>query len=204
MRIGWAGILVLLAPTWAAAETRIYTVDPSASAVTIQVGRAGLFKFAGHEHEVRAPIARGEVRADPDDLPGSSIALEFESAALAVTGRGEPAADVPKVQQAMAGPKVLDTGRFPAILFRSRQIGGRRVADTAYELEVIGDLELRGVTRSLKVPVRVELAGETLLATGRLVLRQRDFGIEPISVAGVVKVKNELEIDVRILARLGP
>lgn len=203
MKIGPTALLALLAAP-AAAESRAYAIDPSASAVTIQVGRAGLFKFAGHEHEVLAPVARGEVRADPLDLPRSSVSLELRSAALVVTGRGEPPDDVPKVQEAMVGPKVLDATRFPAILFRSRQVGGRRVAETAYELEVTGDLELRGVTRSLTVPLRVEVAGETLLATGRLVLRQSDFGIEPISVAGVVKVKNELKIDVRILARLAP
>jgi polyisoprenoid-binding protein YceI len=204
MRIGLGGLLALLAAAQAAGETRTYLVDAQASAVTIQVGRAGLFKFAGHEHEVLAPVARGEVRADPDNIPTSSVDLEFESASLVVTGRGEPPEDVPKVQQTMTGPKVLDASRFPLIAFRSRGVAGRRVAESAYEVEATGDLALRGVTRSVTVPLRVELAGETLLATGRLLLRQRDFGIDPISVAGLVKVKNELKIDVRILARLAP
>jgi hypothetical protein len=41
-----------------AAEGTTYVVDPARSMVAIHVGRAGLFKFAGHEHEVLAPRAR--------------------------------------------------------------------------------------------------------------------------------------------------
>jgi len=49
----------------------------------------------------------------------------------------------------------------------------------------------------------MESAGDVLVAvlrnghyTGRVVLKQRDFGITPVSIAGgTVKVKNELTID---------
>ena len=40
-----------------------------------------------------------------------------------------------------------------------------------------------------------------MVARGRTSLKQSDFGIKPISVAGVVKVKNELAIDYEIVAR---
>jgi hypothetical protein len=47
----------------------------------------------------------------------------------------------------------------------------------------------------------VTLHPESLTAEGSVRLAQRDFGIEPISVGGVVKVKDELEITVAIVAR---
>jgi hypothetical protein len=50
------------------------------------------------------------------------------------------------------------------------------------------------------LPLRVELSGDTLTANGRLVLRQSEYGISPVTVAGVVKVKDELTIDYAIVA----
>ena len=42
--------------------------------------------------------------------------------------------------------------------------------------------------------------GDRLTATGKFVIKQTDFGITPISVGGVVKVKNELNITFTIVA----
>jgi polyisoprenoid-binding protein YceI len=185
----------------ATAVERAYSVTGSESRLTIQVGRAGLFKFAGHEHEVLARSFSGRILADPEALERSSVALSFESAALEVSGRDEPAEDVPKVQEAMLGPKVLDVARFPEISFQSTRVAGKTVGSRVYELEIQGELTVRGVVRPLTLPLRVELANDRLVASGRTSLRQSDFGITPISVAGVVKVKNELAIDYEIVAR---
>jgi polyisoprenoid-binding protein YceI len=141
------------------------------------------------------------VIADPGDLARSSVALVFTAGALRVTGRGEPRDDVPKVQEAMLGPKVLDVARHPEIRFTSRAVEGRTVAAGVYDLEIVGDLELHGVRRSLTLPLRVEVADGRLKATGRTVLRQKDFAMSPLSVGGVVKVKNELGVDYVIVAR---
>lgn len=196
--------LVLAAAGPAAAGGRTYTVDAGGSAVTIHVGKAGLFKFAGHEHEVMASAFEGEIHADPGDLARSSVTLVFETAALKVSERGEPPRDVPKVQETMAGPKVLDVVRFPKVTFESRSVSGRKVSEAVHEVRVAGDLTLHGVTRSLTVPLRVEVSGDTLVATGQVAIRHTDFGLEPISVGGLVKVKNELGIEFRILARTSP
>ena len=187
----------------AAAATRTYVIDASASAVQVHVGKSGVFGFAGHTHEVAAERFAGRVDADPDDLARSSVELSFDASGLKVSAPGEPEGDAPKVQEVMAGPKVLDVSRFPAIRFRSRQVSGRRAADGAYELEVAGEVSLHGVSRAVTLPVRVELSGATLTASGRTALAQRAFGIEPVSAGGgTVKVKNEVGIEFRIVARV--
>jgi len=62
-----------------------------------------------------------------------------------------------------------------------------------------GRLSLHGVTRQIAVDVRSE-NGRFL---GTCTLKQRDFGITPITVAGgTVKVKDELEIEFDILPSL--
>jgi polyisoprenoid-binding protein YceI len=196
-----AAAAVLALASAASAAPRTYVVDPSGSSVRIHVGRGGALSFAGHKHEVAAPALAGEVVADPENLGGGSVSLVFDAGALVVLPEGEPEGDPPKVQAAMRGPKVLDAARFPSITFRSQRVSGRPAGLAAYLLDVSGQITLHGVTRPLSLPVRVELAGDTLTASGKAVLRHDDFGMKPVSVAGVVKVKNEIGIDYRILAR---
>lgn len=199
-KAGRVGLVLLAAaaPGWS--EPRVYEVDAAHSVVTIRVGKAGLFKFAGHEHEVLAPTLKGEVRADREHLDRSSVVLRFEAAALRVSGKGEPAEDVPKVQAAMRGSQVLEVERFPEITFHSATVAGRATRAGFYELTLSGELTLHGVKASLSVPVRVEMTDERLTATGALALRQTAFGLTPISVAGVVKVKDELSVTFTIVA----
>jgi polyisoprenoid-binding protein YceI len=188
----------------ASAEPRVYVVVPEQSQALVQVGRAGLFKFAGHEHEVAAPVASGQVVADEADLTRSSVTLSFQAGALKVTGRGEPAQDVPKVQEKMLGPEALDVARHPTISFQSTAVSGRAAGPQRWEIQVEGDLTLHGVTRRITLPLQVQRAGDALTVTGQTVIRHTDYGMKPISVAGVVKVKNELTLDFRIAARAQP
>jgi polyisoprenoid-binding protein YceI len=195
------GALALAAWTSARAAD-VYEVDPGTSTMTIHVGKAGLFSFAGHEHEVTAPIASGRIEADAADLARSSVTLRFRAADLRVTGKDEPPNDLPKVQEAMLGPKVLDVVRFDTIEFTSRTVVGRALPDGVFDLRLEGDLALHGVTRPVTVPVRVRRAADgTLSAEGTAVVRQTDFGIKPVSVAGVVNVKNDLGLTFHVLAR---
>src|SRR5438067_1137077 len=161
-----ACLLILSSIPPAAAATKAFTVDSSASSVTVHVGKTGVGSFAGHELEVAAPALRGEVVADFEDLPRSSLDIEANARAMKVTG-DEPAQDARKVQQTMAGPKVLDAGRFPIIRFRSQTITGRRVAPDRYDLSIAGELSLRGAAKPMTVPVQVELRGDALTGTGK-------------------------------------
>jgi len=195
-------LLPLLIGLWQAAPApAVWSVQPGASRVVIHVGRAGLFKFAGHEHEVEAPVREGRVVAPAAGPARAEVSLSFRAADLRVTGRGEPPDDVPKVQAAMVGPKVLDAERFPTISFASSAVSGRPAGAGAWDVTVEGRLTLHGVTRDQRLALRVEVAGDRLHAAGRAVLRQTDFGIRPVSVAGVVKVKDELEIEFDLVAR---
>jgi polyisoprenoid-binding protein YceI len=195
-----AALVLVLGARGVAGQPRTYVVDPERSAATIHVGRAGLFKFAGHEHEVLAPRFRGDIQADALDLAGSSVSLTIDATSLKVSDRGEPPEDVPKVQERMVGPELLDVARFPSVTFRSTKIEGHEAGKGVYALQITGQLTLHGFSRSTVVQTRVEVAGDALTATGSFVLRHTDFGLSPVSVAGVVKVKNEIAIDYRIQA----
>ena len=87
----------------------------------------------------------------------------------------------------MLGPEVLDAARSPDIVFASASIapsGGDR-------WQVTGLLTIRGQGRTVTFPA-AWLEGRY---RGDVAIKQHDFGIEPIKVAGgAVKVKDELRI----------
>ena len=94
-------LLASAAPTSATGDT--YAVVESKSSVQVHVGKSGLLSFAGHRHEVEAPVS-GTVTADPANLAGSSVELTFASARLRVVPDGEPSGDAPKVEVARVIP----------------------------------------------------------------------------------------------------
>jgi len=184
----------------AAAGPRTFTVDTEHSRALIDVGKSGAFSFAGHIHEVEAPLTSGVVHLDPDALAHSDVRLEFNAAAMRLTGRGEPPGDVPKVTQAMLGDQVLDVKTYPSITFESTSVTARGALPTL-DLSVVGKLTIRNTTKPVTAPVAVKVDGATLTATGKFTIKQTDFGIKPISAGGVVKVKDELTITFTIAGR---
>src|SRR5712691_2682971 len=135
--------------TLVAAGPRTFTVEPARSRATINVGKAGAFSFAGHTHEIDAPLTSGVIRLDPDAPSKSDVRLEFNAAAMRVVGKDEPPDDVPKVTQAMLGEMVLDVKKFPSITFESTNVTSMpgRGAAPSLDLTVAGKLTIRGTTK---------------------------------------------------------
>ena len=189
------------APRAANAEASRYRIDREASRGLIHVGKAGLLSFAGHEHEVVAPDVRDSVTADAERPEQASVEVTFDASALRVTGAGEPAKDVADVQRTMLGPECLDAARFPTIRFVSSSVVPAGDEAGARRLAIHGALTLHGVTRPITVHARVDFEGDKVAASGTLTVRQTDFGIKPISKAGVVNVKDELNVTWRLVGR---
>jgi polyisoprenoid-binding protein YceI len=184
------------------AATRALTIDPGRSRATIAVGKGGALSFAaGHTHEVVAPTMSGVINLDAVDLTASRVRLTIDAAGLRVTGKGEPAKDVPEIQRVMLSDKVLDVGRYPTITFESTGLTVDKRDGTAVDASIAGQLTLHGVTRSLNLPVHIELTtNDTVTARGQLRVKQTDYGMTPVTVAGVVKVKDMLDVDFLIVA----
>jgi polyisoprenoid-binding protein YceI len=202
-RILFAALMALVArqSVTIVAERAAYRVDPAKSRATIHVGKAGAFSFiAGHTHEISGPIQTGTVDVDLDAPSRSRVQLVIASSELKVSAAGEPEGDAPKVQEAMEGEKVLDVQRHPTITYESTRVTLQNRRGNLLELSVTGQLAIRDVTQAVTVPVRVELAGSRLSANGRFEIKQSAFGITPISVGGVVAVKDTLGIEFSIVA----
>src|SRR5437879_4997758 len=156
-----AAVLILFGVTASGLSVATtYRVVPDKSLLRIEVGKGGAFGFvAGHTHEVAGRI-QGRIAADTRDLSAAEIQLTIRAADLRVSGKGEPPDDVPKVQERMAGPDVLDVARFPEITFRSTSVAGGERRDAA-DLRVTGELTLHGRTKPITAPVRVRIHGSS-------------------------------------------
>jgi polyisoprenoid-binding protein YceI len=163
-------------------------IDPVTSTMTVHVAKAGLFSAFGDNHEVSAPIMEGSI-----DEGARTVRLVIETQRMKVLDPHLAPDKRQQVQERMLGPEVLDVARFPRITFEStavEQAGPGR-------LLVHGRLSLHGVTRA----VTVNVTSDNGRFVGVSTLKQREFGITPVSVAGgTVKVKDELKIEFNIRA----
>ena len=198
-------VLTMTAGLGGAVQTnQEFRIDPAATSVVVHVGRAGLFKFAGHDHEVAAPGVEGRISLDSSDPSRSRVMVRFDAKALKVTGRGEPAGDVAEVQRTMLSDRVLDVTRYPTIAFESDRISVQQRSAGSLTLRVDGRLTLHGVTKPVSIPVAVRLDGSKMTATAEATVRQSEFGIKPVTAAGgTVRVKDEVEVTFTIVAVSG-
>jgi polyisoprenoid-binding protein YceI len=204
-RIVAVALSVLLAGALAfpAGQAESLAVDPGASRVRIHLGRAGLLRILGHDHEIDAPITEGRVEVVDDDPGLSSVRLRFSARRLAVVPGSEPAGDISKVEVRMRGPEVLDVERHADIVFRSSSVRGEAVEPGRFRLRVQGALELKGRSFPVEIPLEVQQTGPEVRAHGEVEWRLRDLGLEPPSVAGVVKVANGFRLTFDVTARRG-
>ncbi|HEV2198972.1 MAG TPA: YceI family protein [Bryobacteraceae bacterium] len=181
-----AAVAALLSPGMlVAASDEI--VDVNRSVLIVHVGKTGLFSAAGHEHWVDAPISRGQFNE------GAEAQVEFAVDAQKMMVRPDEKTstkDRAMIQETMQS-SVLESQKYPEIRFRSTSVTpmGRQA------WRVAGTLTLHGVSKAVAVEVRRD--GDVYAGSARL--KQTEFGIQPVSIAGgVVKVKNELDITFKI------
>ncbi len=185
----WVAVVALPAALWAGNSSGPREIDIQKSVMTVRVFKSGLFSAFGHEHEISAPIQQG--RFSESDR---SVDLTVDARQMRVVDKDVSDKDRAEIQETMLGAKVLDSSQFPEIRFRSSAVEpageGRWM--------VAGDLTLHGRTN----PVKLQVQAKNGHYQGAAQLKQRDFGIEPISVGGgAVKVKDELRVEFDIVAK---
>ena len=165
------------------------TIDTENSVMTVRVLKAGLFSGFAHDHQISAPIQEGSF-----DPANPSVQLRVDARKLRVVDKDVSDKDRGEIQQTMLGPKVLDTERFAEIRFRSTRV--EHLTDRKWLVH--GELNLHGQTQ----PVNVDVTEQNGHYRGIAELKQKDFGINPISLGGgTVQVKNELRVEFDVVGR---
>lgn len=193
---------------------RRYAVDPKRSAlwVTVYADRSALASRLAHDHAVAAtdytgrivwpaagdgacevdftvPVAhlwpdppgfRERAGIDPDDAVGDAAKRTIVSN--------------------MLGRSQLDAANHPTITFRSTRCDGAQGA-----VRVTGDLTIRGVTRSVTVPLQIRADDAILTARGSFEVLHSDFGIKPFrNVGGLVRNADKLTFGLDLKAPATP
>ena len=169
-------------------DAQSHALDPKRSTITVRVFKSGLFRAFADDHVIEAPLAEGSL----DDSATPAVNISIDVRGMRVLDPNLSPKDRREVQTRMLGPEVLDGDRFPRIRFRAVAIQPK----DAGRWSVRGELELHGQTH----PVTLDVVREQGHYKGSTSLKQSDFGITPISIAGgAVKVKDEIKIDFDIV-----
>jgi polyisoprenoid-binding protein YceI len=171
----------------AAAPSDARAVDGPHSTITVHVYKSGFLSAFGHNHEIQAPIQSGQVK----ESGSPSVELHVDARKLHVLDPEASDSTRAQIQETMLGTQVLDVEHFPDISFQSTGLepkGPQRWI-------VHGNLALHG--KDQPITFEVTLKGDYY--RGSAALKQTDFGITPVTVAGgTVKVKNEVKIEFEI------
>lgn len=161
------------------ASHHVLAFDVEHSKMTVHVDKQGLFAFAADTHDVDTPIASGSF-----DAESKSVELTIDANKMQVQGPKNH----DKVQANMIGPQVLDVEKYPKISFRSTIID----PESTTHWVVNGDLTLHGQTHPVTVQV---VKSDDKHFTGSATIRQTEFGITPIKIAGgTVRVKDDVQV----------
>jgi polyisoprenoid-binding protein YceI len=177
-----------------------YIVDASQSKFTVQAFASGLLSGFGHNPTIAIRDFTGEVQCTTGSLTNASMRLMINAESLVVVD------DVKekdrKEIESMMHDTVLETSRYPETIFQSTNITVTRIIEGRYKARIIGELTMHGVTRgSLWIQAQVKVEGERLRATGDFSLKQTDYNIKLVSVAGgALKLKDELKFTFDIVA----
>lgn len=173
----------------------------AASRLEVETGKAGLFGFAGHDHRIRARTFSGEVIYFPAAPAQSRVEIVVPADSLVVL-TPEDTVEIRKVAEAMR-TETLQVDRYRDIVFRSTGL-----SLSGDSVRVQGELTLVGQTRDVMVSLRVDIATDTLRASGTFSVKQTDFGMTPYrgGPGGTVRVADRVRftidvVGIRLLAR---
>jgi len=178
-----------------------YRLVAEESTFTVQAFAGGLFSAFGHDPVISVRSFSGTAWFMPDTFEKAELHLSIDASSLVVANEVKEK-DRLEIENTMRRD-VLDVQTYPEIKFDSTNVTLSRLGKRRYRARLIGDLSLHGVTqKNVWITAEVTVADAMLRAKGDYQLRQTDFKIKPVSVAGgTLKIKNELKCAFDICAR---
>ena len=184
-----------------------YHLDSKRSTVVIRTFKVGVAAAFAHDHAIVSHDVTGEIVADVADPTTATVHVSVPTASLVVDDArirqqfkldaGPSDADKKEVDAHMKDGGQLDVAHFPVVTFSSTRVS----KDAAGKLMLTGDLNLHGVTRSVQMPIVVDVTSGTLVGDAQVGLKTSDFGIRPYSALfGAVGNKDEIVLHLHLVA----
>ena len=172
------------APQLPSGET-VFGIDPAESKVHWTLGTT--------LHAVHGSFAlkKGALRLDPETgKAGGEIVVE------ALSGNSGNDSRDKKMHK-----DVLESGRYPEIVFRPDRIEGKIASQGAFTVQVHGLLSLHGSEHELSVPVQAELAGNHWSGSTKFSVPFIDWGLKNPSNF-FLKVNHSVDIELELKGSL--
>ncbi len=173
--------------------TNRYRLDASQSKFFAHALAGGLLWFKGHDHLIAIRDFTGEAQLTPNSITPASLHITAKAASMVETSDAftEPQKQI--INQELR-EIVLHPDQYPEIIFRSTSVTGKSAGSNAYDLKIIGDLTLHGVTRQISIPTKITVAGNQLRAQGEFSINRGDFKVKATSAAhGLVRVRKKVK-----------
>ncbi len=186
-RLAGVGSALLLAlGAGSRAEPALLTLDPEEGEIRFRLGAT--------LHTVRGSLrlASGEVELDLErGAISGRVALDARSAQTGIAARDRRMHE-----------EVLESDRFPEIVFLPRELRGLRRAGQVVEAEVAGVVRIRGLERDLVVPLRArfEQSGGAWIE-GSFAVPYLRWGLRDVS-SFLLRVEPEVQVSVKARASL--
>jgi len=129
----------------------------------------------------------GSINMPGADLTTATITVDISTASLF--------ADDAKLTNHLKSPDFFDAKKFPKATFKSTAIKAAPGPNGATH-QIVGDLTLHGVTKSITVPVKATTDANGVSLDGTVTIQREDFGM----VYGKGQVHNDVKITVNVKA----
>jgi polyisoprenoid-binding protein YceI len=168
-----------------------YAIDPKVSQFTVQAFANGLISAVAHSPKIAIRDWTGNATFVPETLTDAKINATIKPSSLEVL---DEMSDSDKRELHRVMYEVLETRRFPEVIFDSSFITANRQKEFLYRVNVEGNLTLHGCTNRLMFFSQVAFGVDSFRAHGEFSLLQSDYEIKIASIAGgTLKLQDELK-----------
>jgi polyisoprenoid-binding protein YceI len=186
-------------PVTSPQNTAQYKIDASQSKFMVKAFAGGLLSAFAHDHNIAIRDFNGVATFTYGTVSPASLSLTVRAESLSITDKVS-ASDRTKIEQTMRD-EVLEVSKYPEIVFKGTRVEASKTSDAEFQAKILGEITLHGVTKSASIPVQLVFGNSSLRAQGSFALKQSDYGIKPVSVAGgTIKVKDVLKVTLDIMA----
>ena len=187
--------------------TRAFNIDAATSQLTIRLYRQGVLSVLAHDHVLNADGIAGRVLYNEQDVKRSSLQLSVPVASLVVDDPERRKREgvsgtlseknIAEIRGIIMSEDYLDEPKYPRVVATAVAVNG--------ELPMLSlglSVRIKQTEKVYTVPVKVDLEGGTLHATGEVYLKQSDFGMKPyIALLGAIAVQDPVLVKFDIVAR---
>ena len=100
----------------------------------------------------------------------------------------------------------LESSKYPLATFVTTSVTGLPQSVTegqSYSFKVTGNLTAHNVTKPVTSDVTASLSGTTVTGTATTTIKMSDFGVGPITLAGMLQTQDDVKLSMQFVARPG-